>query len=151
VAVACAVNRPLKAELAREPLALISDVSLVRLPPVGEVGVDDQELQQLRALLAEYPKMLGIQVAEPTHAERVARTPRPQTFPAPQNVGGIRPAMSRCQRRNLTVTARTCRTQDYQSVVFDGSPWSSLADAAQRFSLSQRCQPLSVILADFRS
>lgn len=81
MAVACAVNRPLKAELAREPLALISDVSLVRLPPVGEVGVDDQELQQLRALLAEYPKMLGIQVAEPTHAERVARTPRPQTFP----------------------------------------------------------------------
>jgi hypothetical protein len=43
------------------------------------------------------------------------------------------------------------RPQDYQSVVFDGSPWSSLADAAQRFSLSQRCQPFSVILADFWS
>ena len=80
VAVACAVNRPRKAELAREPLALISDVFLVRLPAVGEVGVDDQELQQLRALFAEHPKMLGIHVAEPTHAKKVARTPRSQTF-----------------------------------------------------------------------
>jgi hypothetical protein len=78
VAVACAVNRPPKAEVAREPLALISDVFLVRLPAGGEVGVADQELQQLCALFAEHPEMLGIHVAEPTHAKEVASTPRSQ-------------------------------------------------------------------------
>ena len=74
------MNRTPKAEVAREPLALISDVFLVRLPAVREFGVADQELKQLRALFAEHPKVLGIHVAERTHAQKVASKPTSQPF-----------------------------------------------------------------------